>query len=91
MQNMDNSYMGEEAQMRANLGQQRAQTNLNIQDINDRNASAKKSFLSTGLSQVQQAVQANQVMRGVRNRDKQLMDIYRNAYRGYSFVPQFNS
>lgn len=90
-QNMDNSYMGEEAQMRANLGQQRAQTNLNIQDINDRNASAKKSFLSTGLSQVQQAVQANQVMKGVRNRDKQLMDIYRNAFRGYSFVPQFNS
>lgn len=90
-QNMDNSYMGEEAQMRANLGQQRAQTNLNIQDMNDRNASAKKSFLSTGLSQLQQANQANQIMKGVRNRDKQLMDIYRNAYRGYSFVPQFNS
>ena len=88
---MNNTYKGEEAQMRANLGAQRAQTKLAIQDINDRNKAVKRSYLPTALTQLQQYSQNARMTKNLQNRDNQLMDIYRNMYRGYSFVPQYNS
>lgn len=89
-QNMNNAYMGEEAQMRANLGSQQAQTKLGIQDINDKNLAARRAYLPTALTQMQQYAQNARMTKNLQNRDKQLMDIYKQVYRGYNFIPQFN-
>jgi hypothetical protein len=85
-QNTDNQYIGQEAEMLGNFGAQRAQTNLTIQDINDRNASAKKSYIPTALSQLQQYSQNARMTKNLKGRDAQLMDIYKKMFRGYSFA-----
>jgi hypothetical protein len=85
-QNTDNQYIGQEAEMLGNFGTQRAQTNLTIQDINDRNASAKKSYIPTALSQLQQYSQNARMTKNLKGRDAQLMDIYKKMFRGYSFA-----
>jgi len=82
-QNIDNQYLGEEAQMRANLGQQKAQTKLGIQDINDRNKSVARSYIPTALSQLQQANQMNRLMKGMRKSDKDRLAVYKALYGTY--------
>lgn len=90
-QNMDNAYRGEEAQMRANLGGQRAQTNMAIQDINDRNRSAARSYIPTALSQLQQANQTNRLMKNLSKSDKQKAKLLQGMFRGYGFNKYFNT
>jgi hypothetical protein len=90
-QNMDNSYMGEEAQMKANLGQQRAQTKLGVQDMNDRNKAAARSYIPTALSQLQQANQMNRVMKGLKSSDAQKQKLLQGMFRGYGFNKYFNT
>jgi hypothetical protein len=87
---MDNAYMGEEAQMRANFGQQRAATNMTVQDINDRNKSAARSYIPTALSQLQQANQVNRLMKNMKKTDAQKAKLLQGMFRGYGFNKYFN-
>lgn len=61
-QNMDNQYLGQEAATLGSLGQTRANRAFQIRDINDQNRARQRSFLPTGLSQIQQAAQVRRQM-----------------------------
>ena len=61
-QNMDNQYLAEQAQMDYGLGRDRAQTKFNIQDVNDRNAAAKRAFLAQAATGLQQRSLVNRQM-----------------------------
>ncbi len=74
-QYMDNKYRGEEAQIRANLGAQRAQTRYNIADWNKQSDAARRAHLGAGFSQLGQWGQVQQQMRNQQTRDSQLIDI----------------
>jgi hypothetical protein len=72
-QNMNNQYLGEQAQFRAGIGQQMANTKLGIKDINDRNAAAKRGMISTAMGQLGQFGQTQQLMRNQKDRDTDMM------------------
>lgn len=74
-QNMDNQYMAQEAQMRAGLGSERAQTDLMISDLNTRNEAARRAFLGQAAGQLGQFSQAQAVNRGMRERDEMLLPL----------------
>ena len=61
-QNMDNQYLAEQAQMDYGLGRDKAQTKFNIQDVNDRNAAAKRAFLAQAATGLQQRSLVNRQM-----------------------------
>lgn len=68
-QNMDNQYLGQQAQMDAQLGSQIASTNLNVRDINDRNAAARRNFLGAGMTNISDLTQRNRLMNNMKDTD----------------------
>lgn len=89
-QNMDNTYLYQQAMMDANLGQQRASTKLGIRDINDRNAAARRNYLSQGFGDVSNWAQTQQLMNNQRAMEPLYGDILKN-YNPYSmnYYPTF--
>lgn len=81
--NIDNQYLAQQAQMDAQLGSQRAQTKLGIQDINDRNEAARRNYLAQGFSDVSNWAQTQQLIRNQRAREPMYADIL-NTYNPYS-------
>lgn len=73
--NINNEYLGQQAQMDAGLGAQRAATRLNVRDINDRNRAAKRSFLSQGFSNLSSYAQKQQLMKNMQAREPMYRDI----------------
>lgn len=69
-QNIENQYRGETAQMSANLGQQAAATNMTIADYNAKNRAAQRNMTSTGLSQLSQLAQQQQITKGQQRADQ---------------------
>jgi hypothetical protein len=84
-QNIENEYQGQYAQTLAGLGQNRAATKLNIQDINDRNLATKRNFTSTGLSQLQQATQMRRLMKNLKGTENQKSKLLKELFKGYNF------
>jgi hypothetical protein len=72
-QNVNNEYMGQEAQFRAGIGQQKANTRLQIKDINMQSDAAKRNQLATGLGQLGQMGQVQGLMSNQKERDSQMM------------------
>jgi hypothetical protein len=83
--NAENQYRGEEAQMLDKLGERRAQTELGIEDINERARSAQQRFLPTALSQLQQASQVAQQMKGQKGLDEQRIKILQGMFKNYGY------
>jgi hypothetical protein len=67
--NMDNAYLGEEAQFRAGIGSEMANTNLTVSDLNSRNSAARRAFLGQGLNDMSQYAQRNRLMKNQEARD----------------------
>jgi hypothetical protein len=67
--NQDNAYLGEQAQMDNNLGQQISQTKLGVQNMNDQNTAAHRNFLSASATQGSQWAQNQQLMKNQRTTD----------------------
>ena len=73
MQNANNAYMGEQAQMLGNLGNQYVSNKMTIDDINARNRAARRNYGSTAASQLGQWSQTQQLMKNAANRDDLMM------------------
>jgi len=91
-QNIDNQYLGEEANTLSGFGQQRSATNFQVADINARNKSAQKAYLPTALTQLQQQLQVNSVMKQQKKkeqndikRDNERMKLLHEYFKGYNF------
>jgi hypothetical protein len=72
-QNANNEYLGQEAQFKAGIGQQMANTRMQIKDINDKNKAAKMAMLNTAMGQLGQFGQTQTLMGNQANRDKDMM------------------
>lgn len=72
IQQANNGYIGEYANMLNNLGQQYANARFQANDINARNRAARDSFGSTASTQLSQWAQNKSAMINQQNRDKGL-------------------
>lgn len=86
--NVDNQYVSEQAQMDANLGNNRAQMDWNVQTGNAQNKAATNQFLGQGFNDLSQFAQIQQLMGNQQNRDAQLASLYPDMYSQiYQFQP----
>jgi hypothetical protein len=76
-QQADNQYRQEQAVMDASLGQQRAATNLQINQINQQAKAAKRNYLATAFGQGGQLFQNEQLMKNQQTRDADMMSRYK--------------
>lgn len=77
-QNANNEYAGQAAQFKAGIGQQMANTRLQIKDINDRNRAAKVGMLTTAAGQLGQFGQTQQLMANQKSRDADMMSRWKD-------------
>ena len=70
-QNMNNEYLGQQAQMDAVLGQGIADRRFQVKDMNMRNEAARRNMIGTGLGQLSQYSQTQQLMRNQMLTDQQ--------------------
>lgn len=89
-QNMDNRYLGQQASMDANLGQNIAQTNLAVQNINDQNSAAARNInrahTSAGLSQLSQFSQVKQLEKNQMVRDAQKLNLLPSLVQNFTYT-----
>jgi hypothetical protein len=78
--NMDNQYLAEEGRLRAQLGSEEARIKLGIQNINDANLAAGRSFLGQGFQDIGQFGQMQQLMANQRDRDAMLLELYPDMF-----------
>jgi len=90
-QNIENQYRGALANAYGTFGQQRAATDLSIQDINDRNRAAKQQMLSSGLTGVSQLAQQNRYMSNLSEADKIRAKTLQGMYGGYGYYTDSSS
>ena len=84
-QNANNAYMGEQAQMLGNLGNQYVSNRMAIDDINARNRAARRAYGSTAVSQLGKWGQTQQLMKNTANRDAMIMPfLMENMGQGYT-------
>ena len=84
-QNANNAYMGEQAQMLGNLGNQYVSNRMAIDDINARNRAARRAYGSAAVSQLGKWGQTQQLMKNTANRDAMIMPfLMENMGQGYT-------
>ena len=74
--NVNNAYLGEYAQMAANLGEQWAAESRRVDEANIASRAQARNIRRAGLSGVSQYLQNNEFMRNQRNRDNMMMALY---------------
>ena len=74
--NANNAYLGEYAQMAANLGEQWAAESRRVDEANIASRAQARNIRRAGLSGVSQYLQNNEFMRNQRNRDNMMMALY---------------
>lgn len=74
--NVNNAYLGEYAQMAANLGEQWAAESRRVDDANMANRAQARNIRRAGLSGISQYLQNNELMRNQRNRDNAMLLLY---------------
>lgn len=74
--NVNNAYLGEYAQMAANLGEQWAAESRRVDEANIASRAQARNIRRAGLSRVSQYLQNNEFMRNQRNRDNMMMALY---------------
>ena len=84
-QNADNTYIGEQAQMLGNLGNQYVANQMAIDDINARNRAARRAYGSAATSQLGKWGQTQQLMKNASSRDAMMMPfLMENMGQGYT-------
>ena len=84
-QNADNAYIGEQAQMLGNLGNQYVTNQMSIDDINARNRAARRAYGSAATSQLGKWGQTQQLMKNASSRDAMMMPfLMENMGQGYT-------
>jgi hypothetical protein len=84
-QNVDNQYLGDQAQMDAQLGATRAQTNMGVYDMNARAKAASRGMTGAGLTQLSQFTQTKELMNNQILRDAQRMGLLEDLIANYQF------
>lgn len=79
-QQAENQYRGETAGMMANLGAQKAATNLQVADMNARSAAARRGMLGAGLSQIGQYAQLRQQASGLKEADRMRVNALKQMF-----------
>ena len=74
--NVNNAYLGEYAQMAANLGEHWAAESRRVDEANIASRAQARNIRRAGLSGVSQYLQNNEFMRNQRNRDNMMMALY---------------
>jgi hypothetical protein len=82
--NMDNQYMGQQAEMDAQLGQQRAGMDWNTQMGNAGNKAATQQFMTQGFNDLGRFAQTQQLMNNQMKNSQYLGGIYQDVYGGLS-------
>jgi hypothetical protein len=82
--NMDNQYMGEQAQMDYGLGNNRAQMDWNVQQGNAANKAATQQYMGQGFNDLGRFAQTQQLMNNQMKNSQQLAGIYQDVYGGMS-------
>ena len=85
--NVNNQYRGEYANMMNNLGQQFVAANNLADDLNAHNRASARNIRRAGLSQLSGWFQNRELMHNQRERDRQMLDLYRPMLQ-YGFTPQ---
>ena len=85
--NVNNQYRGEYANMMNNLGQQFVAANNLADDLNAQNRASARNIRRAGLSQLSGWFQNRELMHNQRERDRQMLDLYRPMLQ-YGFTPQ---
>lgn len=85
-QNINNQYLAEQAQLDAQLGAQRAQTRLGIDQFNLQSDAARRNILGSGLTQLGQFAQNKQLMNNQILRDAQRLGLLEDLVGNYEFV-----
>ena len=86
--NMDNQYLGEQAQMDYGLGQGRSQMDWMTQTANSQNKAVTNQFLGQGFQDLGEFGQTQQLMSNQRYRDAQLASLYPDMFSQiYKFQP----
>jgi len=78
-------YEGEEAQFRAGLGAQDVGTRFNVEDINARNRAARRGFLGSAVTNMQQIAMQNRLMSNLRQMDERLFNLAQSMVPNYQF------
>ena len=84
-QNMDNRYKAEDAQMRANLGNIRAQRELQIQDINDKNKAVRDAHMGKAVEGLSSVAQNERRMSNLSLRDQERLAALQNMFPDYGY------
>lgn len=74
-QNINNQYLGEQAQLDVSLGAQRAATDFRVDQMNAQNRAARRNMIGTGLSQIGKFAQNQQLMNNQMIRDAQRLNL----------------
>ena len=78
MQNMNNQYLGQQAEMDYNLGRDVSGLKQYGYEANLRNRAAKRNYMSTGLTQLQQYAQVQELMKNQKISDKQKLNLLKD-------------
>jgi len=81
--NVDNQYMGEQANMMYGLGRDRSATQMTVDDMNALNRSAGRNMVGAGMSGIQQYLLTKRQDKNQLKRDKLLVDAIK-AYSPYA-------
>jgi hypothetical protein len=79
-QNIENQYATQTAGMEAQLGQQRAATEMQVSDMNARSRASRRNMLGTGLSQLSQYAQIGQQRKNLRQADALRAQAFREMF-----------
>ena len=85
--NEENRYAGDMASMYANLGQQRASSQMYVSDYNARARAAKQNLIGTGITQVGQLAQNYALNRNRAQADKMRIGALQQMYSNYTLNP----
>jgi hypothetical protein len=84
-QNTNNQYLADQAQMDYYTGRDVSALNVQGYDINERNAAAKRNFMATATSQLQQYAQTKQLEKNQIYRDAQRMGLINDLFSDFKF------
>ena len=86
--NMNNQYLSEQAQMDYGLGENISKLKHYGYEANLRNRGAKKNYLSTGLSQLQQYSQMKKLMKNQKETDTMKTKALSEMYSNFKYNPE---
>lgn len=88
MQNINNQYLGQQAEMDYNLGRDVSGLKQYGYEANLRNRAAKRNYLSSGLTQLQQYAQMQKLMENQKLSDKEKINLLKDIIPNFLYNPE---